>query len=632
MVLLEKMGKSKRLLSLLLALVLLVSLCAMPANAADTQKTDPVVFVHGLLGWGELDGIDTIMPYWGMTTGSITDFLGSKGYECYAASVGPLSSAWDRACELYAQLTGTTVDYGAAHAAKYGHDRYGITYDKPLFEGWGSSRAVNLVGHSFGGATTRVFLDILADGSAEEVAAAKAAGTEPSPFFEGGKASWVHSLTAIAAPHNGTTFIESNSDMTKIAAELFTGMAKTLGISSFKNVYNFQLEHFGIYMDPNETMIETLHRVLNSDFLTHNDNAFLDLTIDKALDINDEIEIQPNVYYFSYAGDQTITDIRTGNRTPSPNMWTMFWPGSINMGKYYDKTTAVGFYIDKSWLPNDGMVNTVSALYPIDHSLKCLTKSGQQGFVNQDGYTNANFQPGIWNVMPVQACDHLQFIGGILNYSVVKTRLLYQNIIKDIYSTYNSNVTPPDVNVDQEFPFTDVSPDRWSYDSINELYQLGIVHGMSETIFAPAANVTRAQFVKLIAGLANADIGTDTDSGFKDVPANAWYASYVTWATKNGIVYGVSPTEFDPDANISREDMCVMLYRYTQWADIQLRTTYDAVAFTDQARISGYARDAITALQQAGVLSGYANGNGTYSFRPQANATREEACSILCRV
>lgn len=408
-------------------------------------------------------------------------------------------------------------------------------------------------------------------------------------------------------------------------------MAKSLGISKFKGVYDFQLEHFGIYKDSNETMIETLNRVLNSDFLSHDDNAFLDLTIDKALDINDDIEIQPNVYYFSYAGDQTITDIRTGNHTPSPSMWPLFWPGSINMGKYYDQTTAGGVSIDKSWLPNDGMVNTVSALYPINHSLQCLTKSNQQGYTNCDGYTHTEYQPGIWYVMPVQACDHLQFIGGILNYSIVKTRLLYLNIMKDIDSTYNGITPPPDVNVDREFPFTDVSPDRWSYDDINHLYQLGIVNGMTATTFAPAANVTRAQFVKMIAGLANADIN-DTNSGFQDVPDSAWYAPYVTWAVKNGIVMGISETEFCPDANISRQDMAVMLYRYTKSAGIQLSTEYDAVAFTDQALISGYAVEAVTSLQQAGILSGFANGNGTYSYHPKDFATREQACKILCAV
>lgn len=81
------MNLKKRFLCLLLALVLSVSICLIPAGATDAQEKDPVVFVHGLLGWGERDGINAIMPYWGMTTGSITEYLGNKGYECYAASV-----------------------------------------------------------------------------------------------------------------------------------------------------------------------------------------------------------------------------------------------------------------------------------------------------------------------------------------------------------------------------------------------------------------------------------------------------------------------------------------------------------------------------------------------------------------
>ena len=224
------MKHSKRFLCLLLTLILAASLCVFPAAAADqtcpSSKDDPVVFVHGLMGWGQRAGINAVLPYWGMTTGSLTSYLNSLGYETYSATVGPISSAWDRACELYAQLTGTTVDYGAAHAAAHDHARYGITYDQPLFAGWGTKRAVNLVGHSFGGATTRQFLELMANGSAEEVAAAKAAGTAPSPLFTGGKRSWVHSMTEIAAPHNGTTFIESNGAIMDAA----TNLAETLAL------------------------------------------------------------------------------------------------------------------------------------------------------------------------------------------------------------------------------------------------------------------------------------------------------------------------------------------------------------------------------------------------------------------
>ena len=615
--------RNKRFLSLLLALTLAVSLCVLPAAAADqtcpSSKSDPVVFVHGLMGWGERAGLNSVLPYWGMTTGSLTAYLNSLGYETYSATVGPISSAWDRACELYAQLTGTTVDYGAAHSAAHDHARYGITYDRPLFDGWGTRRAVNLVGHSFGGATTRLFLELMANGSAEEVAAAKAAGTAPSPLFTGGKSSWVHSMTEVAAPHNGTSFIEANGTIMDVSTNLSEMLAKGFGITELKNLLDFQLEQFGIYKDPNESVLETLQRVLSTDFLSHNDNAFLDLTIDKSLEINDGIGIEPNVYYFSYAGNQTVQDPVSGNYIPSARMWTLFYPGAYNMGKYYDKYTAGGFYIDQSWRPNDGMVNTVSALYPIHSDGTCLTKDGQQGWTNYDGYSNIHFQPGIWYVMPVQSFDHIQFVGGMLNGSLVKTRALYRGIMEDIYSTYTTAATGT------AFPFTDVAESRWSYPYIKELYDAGVVSGTSATTFSPAANVTRAQFVTMLAGLAGADVSNCPATPFRDVPEGAWYAPYVNWALANGIVRGTSAATFSPDASITRQDMAVMLYSYTQRFQVHLQQQ-PVKPFTDADSIAAYAQIAVQTLQRAGVISGMPDG----SFQPYGTATREQACTMLC--
>ena len=82
------------------------------------QNQYPAVFVHGVYGWGPEEGIDHKLPYWGASAGNLMDYLMMNGFECYAVSVGPVSSAWDRACEIYACLTGTTVDYGAAHSAR----------------------------------------------------------------------------------------------------------------------------------------------------------------------------------------------------------------------------------------------------------------------------------------------------------------------------------------------------------------------------------------------------------------------------------------------------------------------------------------------------------------------------------
>ena len=628
------MKKSKKFLCLLLALVMAGSLLLLPAAAADTQQSGaeryPTIYVHGLMGWGEHDQIYAVTPYWGLTS-DLMPYLTGKGYESYAASVGPLSSAWDRACELYAQLTGTTVDYGAAHAAEYDHARYGVTYDKPLFEGWSADKKINLVGHSFGGATIRLFLDILADGSAEEQAAAKAAGTEVSPFFQGGKADWVYSLTTLAAPHNGTTFLECCGDMTQFAAEASTAMAKLLGISDFKGVYDFQLEQFGFYRKDDETVLEALDRVLHSDFLSHNDNVFRDLTIDRALELNDDIEIQPNVYYFSYAGDKTRQSTITGERTSAVDMTPLFVPFANQMCGYYDQTTAGGFRIDKSWAPNDGLVNTVSALYPTDSAGRCLTQSGKTGYVQQDGYSNVDYQPGVWNVMPVRHYDHGNFIAGmpvpdLASQSIPALRQFYLSLMDNLSHVTTATPTPtPTPTPGTGLPFTDVPADRWSYPYIKQLYDAGVVSGTSATTFEPTANVTRAQFVTMIAGLAGADVSGYASGPFDDVQAGSWYAPYVNWAAASGIVSGTSATTFDPAAEISRQDMAVMLYNYAQQAGVQLKQT-TVTPFTDESSIAAYALPAVQALHSAGVISGMPDG----SFQPQATTTREQACVVLC--
>ena len=627
------MKKMKKLLSLLLAVLLLCSLMPACASAENANPEDeyPFVFVHGLMGWGDRSMLDPIVPYWGMTTGNLMKYLTSKGYESYAAQVGPLSGAWDRACELYAQLTGTTVDYGAAHSAEKGHERYGITYETPLFEGWSAEKKVNLIGHSFGGATTRMLLELLANGSEAEVAAAKAAGTKVSPLFEGGKGDWVYSLTAVAAPHNGTTFIETCDISTKVVTDFIYNFGASLGFTKLKGVYDLQLEHFGIYRQEDETDLQYLVRVLNSsDFMSHNDNAIYDLTIDNALKINDGIEMQKNVYYFSVCGDATHESAVSGNQVPDSSVFMLLKPFAAMMGKYYDETTAGGVYIDKTWLPNDGMVNVVSGLYPVNSQLKCVNADGSQAFVVCDGYNKQDYASGIWNVLPTQPYDHLSIVGGILSNTVSNTRHLYLELISRVTSTYGKNGSTPAVPIDKTtLPFTDVERGRWSYDYILNMYQLGIVNGCTETTFEPEGSVTRAQFVKMIACLDGVDTSAYAKCRFTDVSDKSYAAPYIEWAANNGIVKGVSDTSFLPDDNITREQMAAIICRYADYAGIKLADDTPAVTFTDSAQISAYAAPSVTALQRAGIICGSQNADGSYSYCPRAYATREQACKVL---
>lgn len=413
--------------------------CILPKKD-KTKNQYPFVFVHGLLGWGERDDINAIVPYWGLAGANILPFLRAGGTQCYAASVGPVSSAWDRACELYAQLTGTTADYGIAHSAEFGHARFGISYDKPLFEGWSAEKKANLIGHSFGGTTIRLFLDILADGRPEEVAAAKKAGTAVSPFFEGGRGDWVHSISAIGTPHNGTTFFEANPYSAAVIRSVYLTYAKALGITKHKGVYDFKLDQFGILKKSDESLADAVSRVIGSGKLPKEDSAYGDLSVDRALAINDRISLRDKVYYFSYPGSKTIISLMSYSHRPCLTMTPALKVFAADIGGYYDKKTAGGNYIGKDWAENDGLVNTISAKYPTRSDGKCLTEGGSAGFVLQSSMCCNNALPGVWNVMPVANCDHLALIGGLMNTGYLGTKMFYKQIADNIKATMPDNV------------------------------------------------------------------------------------------------------------------------------------------------------------------------------------------------
>ena len=190
-----------------------------------------------------------------------------------------------------------------------------------------------------------------------------------------------------------------------------------------------------------------------------------------------------------------------------------------------------------------------------------------------------------------------------------------------------SHVTSAPTTPDQPagLPFTDVAESRWSYPYIREMYEAGVIDGMTPTTFEPAGDVTRAQFVKMLALLQSADVSAYASGPFTDVPGDAWYARYVNWAAANAIVNGTSETTFDPNAAISRQDMAVMLYRYAQQYGIVL-PEQTAAPFTDEGSVAAYALPAVQALHRAGVINGMPDG----SFQPYATATREQACVVLC--
>ena len=177
-------------------------------------------------------------------------------------------------------------------------------------------------------------------------------------------------------------------------------------------------------------------------------------------------------------------------------------------------------------------------------------------------------------------------------------------------------------------PFSDVSESRWSYKYIVSLYEDGIIGGKGSGKFAPADNITRAEFVKILGGIEGINADSYYTDKFTDVSWKAWYAGYVAWAVNAGVTNGTGVNTFSPDAKITRQDMAVMIYRYATAEGITLIEVNEAKTFADDSKIASYAKDAVSAMQKAGIIGGTLVGD-SYYFKPTSNATREEACKML---
>lgn len=176
--------------------------------------------------------------------------------------------------------------------------------------------------------------------------------------------------------------------------------------------------------------------------------------------------------------------------------------------------------------------------------------------------------------------------------------------------------------------FTDVAEDAWYHDYVYDLVYRGVVNGMTATTYEPEGKLTRAQFVKLLACSLEEAETLKTYEGkhpFKDSEGH-WAEAYIAWAKDKGIVEGVSATEFDPEAPITREQMATIFGRYALKQGIELPKSENAAgSFPDADKISEYAREFVELMRIAGILNGYEDG----TFRPQGNATRAEAAKLF---
>ena len=172
--------------------------------------------------------------------------------------------------------------------------------------------------------------------------------------------------------------------------------------------------------------------------------------------------------------------------------------------------------------------------------------------------------------------------------------------------------------------FTDVKATDWYHEAVDFAVENGLFGGMSENTFEPNTAMTRAMLVTVLWRYEGQP--KEGTNSFTDVPDGQWYTDAVAWAAHNSIVGGVGDNKFDPNGNITREQMATILYRYASGKDIDTSARADLSGFPDAGNVSSYAKDPICWAVAEGLING-----SDGKLLPQGNATRAQVATILMR-
>lgn len=181
-----------------------------------------------------------------------------------------------------------------------------------------------------------------------------------------------------------------------------------------------------------------------------------------------------------------------------------------------------------------------------------------------------------------------------------------------------------------EHPFTDVKDTDWFKDEVLSAYRLGVIKGMTETTFEPEGQVTRAQFITMLYRLDGENKVENGTNSFTDLEKDAYYLDAINWGVKNGIINGMSKTEFAPGLNITREQIATMFYRYATYKKLDVKTAEETniLSFKDFDKTSEYARAAVQWALHVEIFKG----DNEKLLHPLDNATRAEAAALMVRL
>ena len=360
------------------------------------QNDFPIVLIHGFFGWGN-DEMGNY-SYWGGHD-NLQKTLEDNGYRVFNVSVGPISSNWDRAIEVYYQLKGGQVDYGYGHSKKYGLIQKPIDkVYKGLYPEWDKDHPVHLIGHSMGGQTARMLQYLL---EAEVFEDASDKNKEKSKLLGESNRGWISSVTSLATPHDGSTLADIVTK-TFPFVQYFIGLAGVVGT----NFYNFDLSQWNLIRGPDETWSSYVRRMrTHKAWDTKNISAW-DLSLEGAAELNSYLNASPDIYYFSFVFSATSKDELTGYHLPNKDVFLLIRSRAKLLGsKIVFKSD--GSETDSTWWENDGIVNVRSMKGPT---------SGQNGpdpivpFVKSDP-----LMQGQWYSFDKINLDHYQSVGHMLS-------------------------------------------------------------------------------------------------------------------------------------------------------------------------------------------------------------------------
>ena len=178
-------------------------------------------------------------------------------------------------------------------------------------------------------------------------------------------------------------------------------------------------------------------------------------------------------------------------------------------------------------------------------------------------------------------------------------------------------------------PFSDVNAGDWFYDSVVYIFNQDLMNGVSDTLFNPRGDLSRAMFVTILGRLDGFNPSKYTENPFTDVANGQWHTPYICWAAENEIVGGYDNGLFGTNDPITREQMAAIIARYISFKNITLPEISDVVtSFNDASSVSEYAVEGLELMRISGIIRGDDAGN----FNPKSTATRAEAAMIFMRL